>query len=108
MAFSGQVEIHMPHPKHKSALICKTLLIFIPLMLFGFNPRYVLGEYHYRFYTKNVFEQIIKRSRFQEFKFSGNFVIYSKDREKILGSLFEELAEIKPSFAEHLIVCLMK
>jgi len=78
------------------------------LMLFGFNPRYVLGEYHYRFYTKKVFEGIISKSKFQKFKFSGNFVIYSKNRDRILGSLFEKWAELNPSLAEHLIVILEK
>ena len=78
------------------------------LMLFGFNPRYVLGRCHYRFYTKKVFEDIIKKSKFQKFKFSGNFVIYSKNRERVLGTLFEKWAELKPSLAEHLIVSLEK
>ena len=78
------------------------------LMLFGFNPRYIISEYHYRTYTQKVFEERIIKSKFQKFKFSGNFVIYSKNRDKILGTLFEKWAEIKPSLAEHLIVSLEK
>ena len=78
------------------------------LMMFGFNPRYVIADYHYRTYTQKVFKERIKSSKFRKFKFSGNFVIYSKNRDRILGTLFEKWAELSPSLAEHLIVSLEK
>ena len=78
------------------------------LMLFGFNPRYVLADYHYKVYIPDIIKAKIRTSKFKEHRILGNFIIWSKNREKILGSLFEKWANISPSLAEHFIVVLKK
>ena len=74
------------------------------LMLFGFNPRYVLSPYHYHVYTLKVLGEVFKKSLFKYPKFKGNFIIYSKNREPILGGIFEALADFLPSLAEHFVI----
>lgn len=76
------------------------------LMLFGFNPRYAIEDHHYKVYTFPWLQRLYKRSKFDMSKtrFKGNFIIYSSGREKILGNLFEKLADYLPSLAEHYIV----
>ena len=78
------------------------------LMLLGFNPRFVLADFHYKVYTKSIIDKKAKSSNFRNYKILGNFVIWSKKRERILGTLFEKWAEISPSLAEHFIVILRK
>ena len=73
-------------------------------MLFGFDPRYSLSTYHYHVYTKKVISSTFKNSKFKSSQIKGNFLIYSKNREPILGSFFERLADSFPSLAEHFIV----
>lgn len=76
------------------------------LMLFGFNPRYAIADYHYKVYTFPWIQRLYKKSKFQKSKtkFRGNFIIFSSGREKILGTLFEKWADYMPSLAEHYIV----
>ncbi len=74
------------------------------LMLFGRDPRYSLSPYHYHVYTQKVILDVFKKSKFQIPKTKGNFIIYSKNREPILGSLFEKLGSHFPSLSEHFIV----
>lgn len=78
------------------------------LMLFGYNPRFAIADYHYKVYTKKLLERLFKQSRFNLFKIKGNYVIYSKNREKVLGSLFESLGDVYPSLSEHFIVVAKK
>ena len=78
------------------------------LMLFGLNPRYSLSPYHYHVYTKKVILDVFGKSKFHSPKIKGNFIIYSKNREPVLGSLFEKLADYFPSLSEHFIVSAKK
>ena len=78
------------------------------LMLFGLDPRYSLSHYHYHVYTQKIISDVFKKSKFKNSKIKGNFIIYSKNREKILGTLFEKLADYFPSLSEHFIVSAKK
>jgi len=77
-------------------------------MLFGFNPWYAIEDHHYHVYTYPLIQDLFKRSNFNQSKFQGNFIIYSKNREPIFGSLFEKLADHFPGLAEHFIVIARK
>ena len=78
------------------------------LMLFGLDPRYSLSPYHYHVYTQKIISNAFKKSKFKNSKIKGNFIIYSKNREKILGTLFEKLGDSLPSLSEHFIVSAKK
>ena len=78
------------------------------LMLIGKDPRFAIAPYHYKVYTPNLIKELFKKSKFKSFKISGNYIIYSKNRERFLGSLFESLAEKIPSLAEHFIIVTKK
>ena len=78
------------------------------LMLIGKNPRFAIADYHYHVYTLNLIKQLFQKAQLRKIKVMGNYIIYSKNREKILGSLFETLAEDLPGLAEHFIVLARK
>jgi len=77
-------------------------------MLFGQNPRFAIAPYHYKVYTPNLIRELFRKSTFNSFKLTGNYLIYSKNREPILGSFFEWLGERFPGLAEHFIVVARK
>lgn len=74
------------------------------LMLLGLDPRYAIANHHYHVYTLNIIKKLFENSKFKKTKIRGNFIIYSRGREKILGTLFEKWADYMPSLAEHYIV----
>ena len=78
------------------------------LMLIGKNPRFAIADYHYHVYTINLIKKLFQKAQFRKISIKGNYIIYSKNREKILGSLFETLAEDFPGLAEHFIVLARK
>ena len=77
-------------------------------MLLGFNPRYAIADHHYHVYTPRLIKNLFKRSKFKKTEIKGNFIIFSKGREKIFGTLFEKLAEYIPEWAEHFIIISIK
>ncbi len=74
------------------------------LMLFGFDPRYAIEDHHYKVYTPARIKRLFEKSKFSETKIRGNFIIYSKGRDRILGTIFEKLADYMPSLSEHFFV----
>jgi len=78
------------------------------IMLFGYEPRYAVASFHYHVYTKDLLTSLIKESNFSKFEIRGNFIIYSKNRERFMGSVFEKMADKLPSLSEHFIVIAKK
>ncbi len=78
------------------------------LMLLGLNPRFAIAPYHYKVYTPNLIRELFKKSPFRFFKLTGNYIIYSKNREPVLGTFFEWLGGRFPGLSEHFIVVARK
>ncbi len=77
------------------------------LMLFGFEPRYAVADFHYQIYTKRLLKNLLEKSSFNKYDLFGDYIIYSKNREVFFGTILEKLGDFYPSFSEHLI-CVAK
>lgn len=78
------------------------------LMFFDLNPRFAVADFHYHVYTKSLLENLFRKTGFKEIKVHGNYILYSKCRERITGAIMENLGDTLPSLAEHLIVVAVK
>ncbi len=78
------------------------------LMLFGKDPRFAIADYHYHVYTPHLIKRAFKKAGLSNIRLTGNYVIYTKNREKILGTLFEKIGTYLPSLAEHFIIMARK